>query len=741
MRGLLQTIQTLGRALTPKPRAAAFANKRPVRTPTVLQMESLECGAAALSIVLGYHGRHEPLEQLRVRCGVGRDGAKVSNLLRAARSFGMQATAWSTEARELPKLAAPFMVFWNFNHFVVVEGFADGMVHLNDPAGGRRQVAEADFAAAFTGVVLTFEPTKEFKTGGGTGGLLQGMLSRMASDRPALLFAALAGLFMVVPGMVIPVFTRLFVDRILIDSQMGWFLPILLGLLLSTLLEAGLAWLQGYHLLRLQYKLALAATGRYFWHILHLPVLYFAQRAPGEVASRLGLNESVAKVVSGDLARALINGGLAFFFVAVMLTYDVLLTSISVAMVCASMTAFHFAARRTQELSISYAIAGGRMQGNASNGIAMLETLQASADDSHFYTKYMAQHALVVNANQRMESSSAQYSQVPLFLMMFNTTLILVIGGLRVMDGYLTIGMLIAYQGLVYNFTRPMSDLFGVLEKVQRLRGDLQRLDDVLNCSPDPLLQTPAPAEPDLSQKLSGAFELRGLRFAYSPQDKPLFEQLNLKVVAGERIGIIGVSGSGKSTLARLIAGVYSADAGEILFDGKARSQYARDLIVSSLAHVDQDIQFVEGTIRENLTLWDHSLSESQIVAAAKDALIHDFIMTLPKGYDTPMQENGRSLSGGQRQRLEIARALAINPRLLLLDESTSSIDAAAETRILDNCRRRGCTTLIVTHRRFALRSCDRVMVLERGKVTEEGLFDTLYAREDSTCRRVLEDA
>ncbi|UGQ48048.1 NHLP family bacteriocin export ABC transporter peptidase/permease/ATPase subunit [Massilia endophytica] len=712
-----------------------------VRTPTVLQMESLECGAAALGIVLAYHGRYEPLEQLRVRCGVGRDGAKVSNLLHAARSFGLEAGAWSTEASELPKLKAPFMVFWNFNHFVVVEGFADGMVYLNDPASGRRTVAQADFAAAFTGVVLTFARTPEFQSGGATGSLLKTMLTRITSDRPALAFAALAGLFLVIPGMVIPVFTRLFVDRILIDGQMGWFLPILLGLLLSTLLEAGLAWLQGSHLLRLQYKLALSATGRYFWHILHLPVLYFAQRAPGEIASRLSLNESVAKVVSGDLARALINGGLAFFFVAVMLTYDVLLTSISVAVVAISMGAFHFAARRTQELSVSYAIADGRLRGNASNGIAMLETLQASADDSHFYTKYMAQHALVVSANQRMETSSAQYSQVPAFLMMFNTTLILVIGGFRVMDGFLTIGMLIAYQGLVSNFARPMSDLFNVLEKVQRLRGDLQRLDDVLNSAPDPLTEHPVPARPDLSQKLSGALSLHGLRFAYSPQDKPLFDQLDMQVLAGERIGIVGASGAGKSSLARLIAGMYAPDAGEIRFDGVARADHPRELIASSVAHVDQDIQFFEGTIRENLTLWDRSLDEAQMVAAARDALIHDFIMGLPQGYDTRMDENGRNLSGGQRQRLEIARALTLNPRILLLDEATSSLDAASEARILDNCRRRGCTVLLATHRRFVLRSCDRVMVLEAGHVAEEGLFDTLYAQPDSICRSVLEDA
>lgn len=715
--------------------------RRLVRTPTIMQIEPIECGAAALAIVLAYHGRHEPLDQLRVRCGVGRDGAKVSNMLRAARALGMDANAWSTQAAELPKLQAPFMVFWNFNHFVVVEGFANGLVFMNDPASGRRSIPVDDFNAAFAGVVLTFTPNDTFKCGGARTGLLGAMLTRMASDRPALAFAALAGLFMVIPGMVIPVFTRMFVDRILVDSQFSWFLPILFGLLLATLLEAGLAWLQGTHLLRLQNKLALAATGRFFWHILHLPVTYFAQRAPGEIASRLKLNESVAKVVSGDLARALINGGLAFFFVAVMLTYDALLTSISVLMVVLSIAAFQFAARRTQELSVSYAIADGRLQGNAANGIAMIETLHASSDDGYFYSKYMAQHAQVVLANQRMEATSSLYAQVPMFLLMFNTALILVIGGFRVMDGVLTIGMLIAFQGLVYNFSRPMTELFNVLEKVQRLRGDLQRLDDVLDCDPDPVATHVASEEIDLSRKLSGAIAVDKVRFAYGPQENDLFKDLSFEIVPGERIGIIGASGSGKSTLARLLAGMYEPVEGSISFDGLRRQDYPRAYLASSVAHVDQDIQFFEGTVRENLTLWDPTITEAQVVAGARDARIHDFITGLARGYDTKTDENCRNFSGGQRQRLDIARALAVNPRILVLDEATSSIDAALEGEILDNCRRRACTTLVVTHRRFTLAACDRVLVLERGRIAEQGDFATLMAQPDSACHRILAQA
>ncbi len=356
-----------------------------VRTPTVLQMESLECGAAALAIILGYHGRNEPLEQLRVRCGVGRDGAKVSNLLRAARSFGMQATAWSTEAAELPKLKMPVMVFWNFNHFVVVEGFADGMVHLNDPASGRRQVRADDFAAAFTGV-LTFEPGADFKTGGATGGLLRAMFERMASDRPALLFAALAGLFMVVPGMVIPVFTRLFVDRILIDSQMGWFLPILLGLFLSTMLEAGLAGCRATICCgcstswRWPRRAAISGTSCTCRCCIFPARAGRGGLAPGP--QRVGGQGGVGRLGAGADQR---RPGLLLRRRDADLRRAADLHQRT--MVCASMAAFRYAAKRTQELSISYAIADGRLRGNASNGIAMLETLQAGADDSHFYTR------------------------------------------------------------------------------------------------------------------------------------------------------------------------------------------------------------------------------------------------------------------------------------------------------------------------------------------------------------------
>ena len=707
------------------------------RTPTILQMEALECGVAALAIILGHHGRHVPLEVLRVQCGTSRDGAKVSNLLNVARSHGMTARGCKAEMTELKKLSGPYIVFWNFTHLLVVEGFADGKVYLNDPASGRRTVSEEDFAQAFIGIVLLVRPGPGFVREGRRSNFLADIVERLSTDLTALGFASFAGLFLVIPGMVIPVFTSLFIDRVLLGNQTSWFLPILLGLLISVLLETWLAWLQGRYLLRLQDKLRLSWTGRFFWHTLHLPAAFFAQRSSGELASRLGLNDSAAQTLSGDLARAQINGALSLFFVAVMLTYDVLLTGISVAIVFGSLVAFQFAARRTQDLSLGFAITTGKLYGIATNGIATLETLRATAADGHFFDKYTALHAQSVVTNQKMETVSVVYGQIPALLGLVNAGLVLTIGGMRVMEGHLTIGMLIAFQGLVMSFSRPLVDLYRVLDKVQHLRGDMQRLNDVLRCDFD--IETLPREDAAAPAKLAGKLELRAVSYSHSPSAPAQFSDISLLARPGERIGIVGPSGSGKTTLARVIMGLYPPSSGEVLFDDRARQHYPRDLLARSAALVDQDIHFFEGSVRDNLTLWDSTVDDADLIAAARDAEIHDFIMTRPGGYESRVDEGGRNMSSGQRQRLEIARALAVNPRLLILDEATSALDPITEASVLDNLRRRGCTAIIIAHRATTLRYCDRVLVLCAGKIAERGTHESLFADVAGIYRSLLE--
>lgn len=714
-----------------------------VRTPIVLQLESLECGAAALSIVLRYFGCYVSLEELRQRCGVTRDGSKASNILKAARGYGLIARGFKKEPAELRELAAPFIVFWNFNHFVVVEGFDGDRAHINDPAWGRRIVNADEFDQSFTGVVLAFQRGPEFQKVGEPENIYRAAFKRLTGDRTAITFLVLAGLFMVVPGLVMPVFTAVFIDRVLVEGQASWALPVVLGLGAVAAIHVTLTWLQNWYLVRLQTKLVLGMASRFFWHLLHLPHAFFTQRAPGEIGWRLMLNDNIAGVITGDLARAVVNGMLAIFFFLVMLTYDVLLSLMSLAVVVANLIVFQLVTQRTQETSLALAITQGKLQGTAASGLSVIETLRATAAEAGFFAKFAGFLAQHVQARQRMETLGLVYRQVPAFLVLANEALILCFGGFRVVEGHLTIGMLVAFLGLVHAFISPAVGLVGLMDRVQHLRGDMQRIDDVLNYARDPLADKLALYDPAQesggASKLAGHIELRNVNFGYNPNDEPLLRNFSMAAAPGERIALVGRSGCGKSTVAKLISGLYAPFDGEVLFDGRPRARYGRLWLAGSVALVDQDIMLFEGTFRDNLTLWDPTIPESDIIAAAKDALIHDFIMSRPLGYDGVVGEGGRNMSGGQRQRLEIARALVGNPRILVLDEATSALDTATEEQLERNLRRRGCTCIVIAHRLSTIRDCDRILVLRDGLQIEQGGHEELMAIDGGHYREMLE--
>ena len=263
--------------------------RRRAKTPTMLQMEAVECGAAALGMVLGYHGRYVPLEELRVACGVSRDGTKASNMLKVAREYGLEARGFKKEPEGLRTLGLPFIVFWNFNHFLVVEGFKKNRVFLNDPATGPRVVSTAEFDEAFTGVALAFQPTASFARGGQKRDLVAGLRRRLSGSEMALVYVVLASLALVIPGLIIPTFTKVFVDEVLVKGLQDWLKPLLLGMGITAVLRGGLTWIRQYYLLRLETKLALATSGQFFWHILRLPVEFFTQRYGGEIGSRVAM--------------------------------------------------------------------------------------------------------------------------------------------------------------------------------------------------------------------------------------------------------------------------------------------------------------------------------------------------------------------------------------------------------------------------------------------------------------------
>ena len=712
------------------PRAQpATPPRRRIKTPTVLQMEAVECGAAALAIVLSYFGRWVPLEELRHECGVSRDGSKASNVIKAARKYGLEAKGFKYEnVEKLYELNYPAILFWNLNHFVVLEGFDRQKVYLSDPAQGPREITLQELDTSYSGIVLTFKPTPEFKKGGTAPEMVPALRRRLVGSETALLFTILCGLFLVVPGLIVPTFTRIFIDEYLVGGQ-GWMIrPLLIAMACTIVVQAGLTWLREYYLLRLETRLALGTSSSFFQHIIRLPAAYFGQRFAGEIGSRVAINDQVARIVSGKLATTAIDMVMTVFYAGLMMFYSVSLTLAVFAIAALNIAAIKLSGRARIDASRRLMQDRGKLMGTTMNGLRMIETLKATGSEAEFFSRWAGYYAKTVNTTQDLAVLGQLSMAVPRFVQTASAAVVLALGGLKVMNGELTIGMLVAYQTLVGSFTGPLSALVQFWSTLQELQADMNRLDDVLRNPEDPHYAQaglPSPFEKPLV-KLAGKVELRGVTFGYSPLDPPLIEDFNITVEAGRRLALVGASGSGKSTAAKLISGLYKPWRGEVLFDGVPRTQIPTGLLVNSVAVVDQDIFLFGGAVLDNVTMWDTTMPLSRVSRACKDAAIDDVIESREGGYQSKVQEGGGNFSGGQCQRIEIARSLVGEPSIIILDEATSALDPSTEAWIDESIRRRGCTAIIIAHRLSTIRDADEIVVLERGKIVQRGTHDDM---------------
>lgn len=724
-------------------KAAWSGPMKRVHTPTVLQMEAVECGAAALAIMLAYYGRWVPLEELRVATGVSRDGAKAGNVVKAARGYGLDAKGSKAEADEALASQTPFIVFWNFNHFLVVEGADKTHVCVNDPASGPRRITRQEFSDGFTGIMLEMEPGPDFQKGGERQSLFKALASRLHGSQGVLAFVVLVTLMLVVPGLLMPAFLKNFIDNVLTRGDNDWLLPILVGLALTAIFSSVLTYLQQRYLLRVQIKLAISSAGQFFWHVLRVPVVFYTQRYVGDVASRVQSCHRVAALLSGPLSSTLANSLMIVFYLTVMAIYSVPLTLIAVGLACFDLLAVGVVRRRIKDTNSHLLNQQAKTVGASMAGLQAIETLKATGTESDFFNIWSGYQTNGINAQQKLGVTMQKLSSVPGALNHLNTGLILGVGGLLIVGGELTIGGLIAFQSLMVHFTGPIHQFVGFGSQLQEIGGDLNRLSDVQRYELDSVFQSddgdedaddeaPENGEGEKTPiaRLSGALQLRDVSFGYNPLDPPLIEDFNLDVAPGQRVALVGGSGSGKSTLSRLILGLYQPTGGEVLYDGQPINKVPRAVFTSSVGAVDQEIFLFEGTIRENLTMWDSTIPNEIIVRAAMDADVHQIIASRAGGYESRVAEGNANFSGGQSQRLEIARALAQEPSVLVLDEATSALDPLTEKHIDDNLRRRGCTCIIVAHRLSTIRDCDEIIVLEQGKIIERGNHDQLMANK-----------
>ncbi len=707
---------------------------RPVKTPTVLQMEAVECGAAALSIILGYYGKFVPLEKLRIACGVSRDGLKATNVLKAARNFGLEAKGYAKSIEKLMELEMPAIIFWNFNHFLVIEGFTKDRVYLSDPAGGRYHVTHKEFDEAYTGVVLIFKPGENFEKGNEKKGMASALAARVKNSKLSITYIVLASLFLVIPGLVVPSFTKMFIDKYLINGISEFVMPLLLVMGGMLTINAILIYLQQYYLLRLETKLALATSAKFLWHVFHLPISFFTQRYSGEIGNRVSLNDKVARLLSGNLANSVLNVIVVVFYAVLMFSYDVVLTLIGIAMAALNIAALQYVSTARKDGNRRMINENGKLLGTTTSGISMIETLKASGRENDFFTTWTGYLAKVTNAQQELGWLTTRLNVIPPLLMSLNNSLILGIGALRVMDGDMTLGMLVAFIYLMNNFMRPVNQLVSVGSLLQETEGDMQRIDDVLNYeasdefNEDKEEEKESSTEEQSYRKLTGHFEMKNISFGYNTNMPALIDDFSLKLKPGSRVALVGGSGSGKSTVAKLASGLYAPWEGQILFDDVQRKDIPRHILTESVAVIDQEVLMFKGTIQENIAFWDSKIPEKHIIQSARDAAIHDVVAARANAYDSDVMERGTNFSGGQRQRLEIARALALNPSILIMDEATSALDPKSEKIVMDNIKKRGCTCLIVAHRLSTIMDCDEIIVMNFGKIVERGTHSELLA-------------
>ena len=714
--------------------------KKREKTPVVLQMEAAECGAASLGIILGYYKKYMSLEQLRELCGVSRNGSNAANVMAAAETLGMKAEGFSYEPEELKKLIPPFIIHWDFNHFVVFEGMDEktGQVFLNDPAVGHRSVPWAEFEESFTGVTLVLRPGENFVRDGEPESVWRTLLSGILKDRHALGFILGVGLCLSLVNLGVPLISQTFLDDVLTYAHRGWLFDVLLALFISLVLTLTLNFLRLWCLLRWQGKMTIDDSSSFLSYVLKLPVSFFQTRYSGEIASRVQFHESIADFVTGRLAVAVLDFAIAVFYLFLLVLYNIKLTIIGVIFTAINIFVTWASYQWLQEQRMKLLQEQGNLYGISVAGIASIETLKANGNEDDFFVKWSDANAKYLTMAQRQEYYSQFINFVPAALGGVNGAIIMAEGGFSIMDGLMSVGIFVAFQSLMQNFQMPVERITAMSQDIQQTSSQMMKINDVYRYPLDPEKTLTAETMKVIPPKLSGRLELKQVNFGYSRTLPKLIKKLNLKLEPGRRVAIVGRSGSGKSTLAKLVSGLYQPWSGQILFDGVPSTDIPREIFAQSVAVVEQEIFLLEGTVAENIALFNPNVPRHDIIQAAKDAMIHEDIALMRGGYDAMLEEGGYNLSGGQRQRMEIARALAANPSLLILDEATSSLDPVTEQEIMKNIRRRGCACFIVAHRLSTIRDCDEIIVLEKGRVVQRGTHETLM-EEDGYYRKLIQ--
>lgn len=696
--------------------------------PMIMQMEALECGAASLAMIMAYYKKWVPLDKVREDCGVSRDGSLASNIVKAAKNYGFNVKAHRKSMDSIQKdTVYPAIIHWNFNHFVVLQGFSKKYAYINDPARGKVKVPMEEFATSFTGICLQFEPGENFVADGKPESVLEFARKRLDGSKSMMLFVMLTAALTAFGSLITPALSRFFTDQVLSSSSSPWVSPLLTAVFLLFVYQLVIGIFNALYLNKIEGKLAITSNSSFMWHILKMPMKFFSQRMAGDLANRQSLNDNVARTLISQLAPLFINLVLLVFYFIIMIRYNVVLAFIGVGAVILNL----IIAQLISKLRIGTTRIRMRDESNlyasTLSGIDMIESIKVSGAENSYFEKWSGYAASSNETEVREERENRFLLQLPQLVQSISDILILTIGVWMIMNGHFTAGMLIAFQAILMQFLTPVNELINSLQSFQEMRTSMERIDDVMKYKED-VVSNEKYDENEKYSKLSGNIELKNLTFGYSRFGQPLLKDFSLNIKQGDKIAIVGMSGCGKSTIAKLVSGLYEPWSGEILYDGKKKSEIVKEVFNSSLLVVDQDITIFADSISDNIKMWDDSIEDFDVILAARDAQIHDDIMKRQGGYDYMLRDGGKDFSGGQCQRFEIARVLAGDPSIIILDEATSALDAKTEYEVIKAIKNRGITSIVIAHRLSTIRDSDLILVMDKGVVMESGTHEQLLA-------------